>query len=182
MRETDQLEIMRHVIFCGFRGSLGSSAQSVLLVRFVPEAENPFASAVYHAESLAHDASDVYRDPSHLLRWHGVFAAFLQKAQTPMVAPEVCDRPATQCRLSSFRYIPGTVIRDHGGPATNQQDRDPAIQRRLSPLTRPSTVSRPVHASSVSQATSRKKPFASLFLCTINFAPDCSLCPKPELL
>lgn len=63
MRETDWLEIMRHRIFCGFRGCLRSSAQSVLLVRFVPEAEDPFASAIYQAESLAHAASGVYRDP-----------------------------------------------------------------------------------------------------------------------
>src|SRR4030067_3683662 len=55
-------------------------AQTVHLVRFVPEHKYLIILGPYHAQGLENTTSVVYRHPSHSLRWHSTHSMFLQQA------------------------------------------------------------------------------------------------------
>jgi len=57
-------------------------AQTVHLVRFVPQHKYRIIFGPYHAQGLENTTSVVHRHPSNSLRWHGTHSMFLQQAQT----------------------------------------------------------------------------------------------------
>src|SRR5207244_6735499 len=93
-------------------------------------------------------------NPSDSLRRDGAVATILQQTPTPLVDSEVCQGLPTQRRLPSFRSDSGTLVRDHGWLASHQQDRDLTIQPCLSLAAGAGTLSRPIHAPSLSQTAS----------------------------
>ena len=56
-------------------------AQTVHLVRFVPQHKYRIIFGPYHAQGLENTTSVVHRHPSNSLRWHGTHSMFLQQAQ-----------------------------------------------------------------------------------------------------
>ena len=88
------------------------------------------------------------------------------QAQAALVAPELCEATATECQLSPLRFHLGTVVRHHGWPATDQQDRNFAVQRHLPVLAGPLAFSGPVYPAPIPQADGfRLHPSTTSWFC-----------------
>src|SRR6266699_6408863 len=161
--------------------------QSSLLVVFVCKAKICAQLFDQHAQGLANTASVLSRDSSDSLRGNDTAAAFLQQARTsPSVAAMDTHTPA-QCRLPSLGSHFGPPLRDHGGPATHQQNRHLAIQRNLPFLAWPSSFSRSVHVAPLPEAGASQghsstggppRPLANQVVFTWCIGSRGSACPR----
>ncbi len=145
---------MSNIAFSGLRGYNRIVPQNVLLGRFVEQSLNPLLFPFLYAKRLENPAFILPRYSSHSLRRNGASSAFLQQAQTSVVATTLYQGPSTQGRLSSLRHDYGSSVYYHGWSSENQQDRNPPIQWSIPFSVGASSLSRPIHASAIPQTVS----------------------------
>ncbi len=94
---------------------------------------------------------------SYPLRRDVVDSAFLQPVETPTPAAKVHFDPSPDIFLSSFRTPFVAFVRRHHGPAPHQQDRYPAIQRRVPGDAGAGSIPRPGYAAPIPSPTASQK-------------------------
>jgi len=112
---------MANVVFSRLKSYSSVIPQSVLLGRFVELNSNPLFFSFAYAKRLENITFILSRYPSHSLRRDGASSTILQQAQTPLVAPALCQSSSTEDRLCSFRSDPGSFVYYHGRSSKNQQ-------------------------------------------------------------
>src|SRR4030067_3437381 len=112
-----RLQRLLHIEFTRHAGYNIALTQSVHLVRFVSRTKNSTILLLPDAQRLENTTPHVHRYPPDSLRRDGPSSAFLQQAWAPSFVATVGADLATQCRLSSFRYDPGSSLCDHGRAA-----------------------------------------------------------------
>jgi hypothetical protein len=146
-----------HHLQVDFSGALGNNSavtQNVLLVRFMSANKIRANSCRKDAERPENTTSFVHRYPPDSLWGNGSASAFLQHTRSSSLIAALRENSSAQYRLPSFRSHPLPSLRDHGRLETNQQNRDPSIQRNLSFVVRTSSIPRPIHITSFPQAAS----------------------------
>ena len=145
---------MANPLFLGLECTYDVVSQSVRFGRFVKWMQETHFFAFSYAKRPSYTAFSLQRHQFNSFRRNGPTATFLQQTSASLVNSEFCQSPSTQRRLSSLRPDSGSSVCDHGRPSENQQDRNPAIQWRVSLFARHPQVSRSIDLPTVPQATS----------------------------
>jgi len=145
---------MANPLFLGLECTYDVVSQSVRFGRFVKWMQETHFFAFLYAKRPSYTAFSLQRHQFNSFRRNGPTATFLQQTSASLVNSEFCQSPSTQRRLSSLRPDSGSSVCDHGRPSENQQDRNPAIQWRVSLFARHPQVSRSIDLPTVPQATS----------------------------
>jgi len=114
--------------------------QNVLLVRLVSFSNIHLNSCSKDAQRPENTTSFIHRYPFDSLWRNGSASAFLQEGRSSSLTATLRENSSAQYRLPSFRSHSLPSLRHHGRLETNQQSRDPSIQRNLSFVVRSSSV------------------------------------------
>src|SRR3990172_320593 len=148
--------MLKRLVIVGWDVDVGCWPITSLLVRLLARLGNGAFSEYRNAKGPANTGVVVCRGWVDPLRRHGADSAFLQASETASPSAAVAQGMGEPWRLSGSRLDSGACVRGHRRVASDQQDRDSAIQRSLSVAAGDAAFSRSVHAASVSEAPSAR--------------------------